>query len=74
MTTDFILAAKELDWNYDIQSTYKLIIYTGDCAYSSQESLLKEMVCQRLSMEYQVLLSLLSLLSQSYITLMSRSW
>ena len=50
MTTDFIPSAKDIKTYYEIQSGYSLSI----CAYDSLENLVTEMVCQRLSMEYQL--------------------
>lgn len=50
MTTDFIPSAKDIKAYYEIQSGYSLSI----CTYDSLENLVTEMVCQRLSMEYQL--------------------
>ena len=54
LTTDYIPPAKDLHKHFEIQGDYKTTIYNSDCPYTSPEELLKEMVAQRLSMEYQL--------------------
>jgi len=52
--TDYIPEISELKSNYEFQSIYELQFDIANSVFSSVETLMIEMVCQRLSMEYQL--------------------
>jgi hypothetical protein len=50
MTTDYVPSAKDILAHFDIHSGYSLSI----CNYNSLQNLVIEMICQRLSVEFQL--------------------
>ena len=53
LTTDYIPQVPDLKNSYSNSSPYQLLL-DGKCAFDSPESLLQEMVCQRLSQDFQL--------------------
>ena len=54
LTTDYLASVNTLKEEYHIQGDYELIIDSNTCAFDTAKSLLTEMICQRLSQEYQL--------------------
>jgi len=54
LTTDYIVSVNTLKEEYHIQGDYELIIDSNTCSFDTAKSLLTEMICQRLSQEYQL--------------------
>lgn len=53
LVTDYLPTVAELNANYEIQTQYSVVLDQSS-PFSTVESLLTEMVCQRLSMEFQI--------------------
>lgn len=54
IVTDYIPTITELNSSYDVQSNYRFSMDKVDCPFDSLESIMTEMICQRLSMEFQL--------------------
>jgi len=54
ITTDYVPKVTDLVNAYNIQTNYDLILDPRECAFATPQALLIEMVCQRLSQEYQL--------------------
>ncbi len=54
LTTSYIPSVTQLNEEYHIQGDYELIMDKQLCAFMSAEDLLTEMICQRLSQEFQL--------------------
>ena len=53
LTTDYLPSVKDLDRNYNVHQ-YILTIDKYECPFPNLESALQELVCQRLSREFQL--------------------
>ena len=54
ITTDYVPKVTDLVNAYNIQTNYDLILDPRECPFATPQALLIEMVCQRLSQEYQL--------------------